>query len=348
MKDYFKKTIPEIEKEVKLFFPENIDNNWIKKNIGNFSYKFDLEVWQRAFSEPFYDLFNRGGKRMRPVLGCLLYDALGGNFKDIYKFSIISEIIHTGTLIIDDLEDNSELRRGEKVINKIYGQEIAINSGIFIHFFPQLIIKNSNLSHFQKAALYDVIANELTKVYLGQGMDILWSKEKRFNVSIDEYLQMAAYKTSALLNVALKISAILSEADEKFLRKIETISEKMGIAFQIQDDILNLKPSAEWGKETGEDIAEGKITYMICDFFSKAKDNDKEILRNILSSNTKDESKIKKAIEILEKYKSFKKASKYAKKLIFEAKDDIDDILEDSDYKRIFLEVLDYIVERKK
>lgn len=347
MKEYFKKTIPEIEKEIKQFFPENIDDKWIKENIGNFKYKFDFEAWPKAFSEPFYSLFNRGGKRMRPVLCCLMHNALGGSFKDVYKFSIISEIIHTGTLIIDDIEDNSDRRRGDRAVHKIYGQEIAINSGVFIHFFPQLIIKNSNLSHFQKSVLYDVISSELTKVHLGQGMDILWSKEGRFDISCDEYLQMATYKTSALLSVALKIGAILSEADERVLNKIETISEKMGIAFQIQDDILNLKPSAEWGKETGEDITEGKITYMVCDFFSRAKDSDQEIFKNILSSNAKDKTEIKKAIEILEKYKSFEKASNYAKKLIFEAKDDIDDTLEDSDYKRIFLEVLDYIIQRQ-
>ncbi len=348
MKDYFKKTILEIEKEIKEFFPESIDNKWVKENIGNFKYKFDYNVWQKAFSGPFYTLFNRGGKRMRPVLCCLIHDALGGSFKDIYKFSVISEIIHTGTLIIDDIEDNSDMRRGDKAVHKIYGQEIAINAGVFIHFFPQLIIKNSNLPHFQKSVLYNVIVNELTKVHLGQGMDILWSKEKRFNISYDEYLQMAAYKTSALLNVALKIGAILAGADKKILEKIESISEKMGIAFQIQDDILNLKPGTKWGKETGEDITEGKITYLVCDFFSRAKDIDKEILGNILSSGTKNELEIKKVIKILRKYKSFEKASNYAKNLILSAKDDIDDVLEDSDYKGIFMEVLDYVVERSK
>ena len=348
MKEYFKKTIPEIEKEIREFFPENIDSKWVKENIGSFKYKFSFEVWSKAFSKPFYDLFDRGGKRMRPVLCCLMHDALGGNFKDIYKFSIISEIIHTGTLIIDDIEDNSDRRRGDRTVHKVHGSDIAINSGVFIHFFPQLIIKNSNLSHFQKAALYDVISNELTKVHLGQGMDILWSKEKRFDISCDEYLQMATYKTSALLNVALKIGAIVAGMDKDVLEKIENISEKMGMAFQIQDDILNLKSGKEWGKETGEDITEGKITYMVCDVFSRAREKDREILKNILFSRTKDKEEIEKVIEILEKYKSFNNARKLAKKLILLAKSDIDDMLEDSDYKRIFLEILDYIVERQK
>lgn len=348
MKEYFKKKIPEIEKEIKQFFPENIDNDWIKDNVGNFSYKFDLEVWNKAISEPFYSLFNRGGKRIRPVLCCLMHDAMKGSFKEIYKFSIISEIIHTGTLIIDDIEDNSDMRRGGGTVHKMYGPEIALNSGVFIHFLPQLIIKNSSLSYFQKSALYDVVSSELTKVHLGQGMDILWSKEKRIDVSIDEYLQMAAYKTSALLNVALKVGAILSEVDEKEFGKIDKISEKMGIAFQIKDDILNLKPGKEWGKETGEDIAEGKITYILCNTIASASSKDREAIESILSSKTKDKKEIEKIIKIFEKYGSFDSAYKYAEKLIFSAKNDIDDMLEDSDYKQIFLEILDYVILRNK
>jgi geranylgeranyl pyrophosphate synthase len=273
---------------------------------------------------------------------------LGGDFKDIYKFSIISEIIHTGTLIIDDIEDKSELRRGERVLHKIYGEEIAINCGVFIHFFPQLIIKNSNLSYFQKSALYDVISSELTKVHLGQGMDISWSKEKRFDISLDEYLQMSVYKTSALLNVALKFGAILAGANNKVLANLEKVSERMGMAFQIQDDILNLKAGSEWGKEIGEDITEGKITYMVCYTFTKAKEKEKKELKDILSSRTKDKKEIEKVINILERYKSFNKASTFAKGLILSAKNDIDNILEDSDYKRIFLEALDYMIQRNK
>lgn len=348
MKEYFKKTIPKIEKEVREFFPERIDDIWVKKNIGDALYKFDCNVWQKAFSRPFYNLFDRGGKRIRPVLCCLMHDALDGNFKDIHKFSIISEIIHTGTLIIDDIEDNSETRRGDRVIHKIHGQEIAINNGVFLHFFPQLIINNSDLPNKEKIKLYSVISSELTKIHLGQGMDILWSKLRRFDVSVDEYLQMAAYKTSALLSVALKTGVMLSDVDENILEKIENISEKIGVAFQIQDDILNLKSDIGWGKEIGEDITEGKITYMVCDTFFRVNDKDRKILINTLSSHVRDKKEVERAIEILEKYNSFARASKFAKKLIFEAKNDIDDMLEDSEYKRIFLEIMDYTINRSK
>jgi geranylgeranyl pyrophosphate synthase len=352
MQSYFEQKKPLIERAVREFFPTEINQKLAENNFGNYSYEFQRSAWKPAFSSIFYEFFERGGKRIRPVLTCLTYDAFGGkmegNASEIYRFAIISELIHSGTLMIDDIEDNSELRRGKPTSHKIFGTGLTVNNGNFLYFYPQLIIKQSSLSDAIKVKLYELLIQTLTNLHIGQGMDIYWGKEKRYETTVQEYLQMCAYKTGALLAIAMKTGAILVGASDDKVEKLGAVAEAMGIAFQIRDDILNLKPTSEWGKEKGEDITEGKITYMVADTMERAKEADRQRLRTILSLKTKDEKLIGEAITILDKYDAFEKAKRFADELISQAKHLTEDTLPESQYKKMFLEVLDFMVGRGK
>ena len=340
MKEYFRQTIPFVEKAINDYFIKDVDIEWIRSTIGNVNHPFDTRVWSSLCSEPFYDLFERGGKRIRPIITCLTYQALGGKNPEIYKYSIIPEIIHAGTLIIDDIQDNSNFRRGKETIHIKYGTNLAINNGNFNYFFPQLILKNANISNSQKVKIYNVIAEEMTKIHIGQGMDILWTR-KNYDVSIDDYLQMCAYKTGALFSIAAKIGAILTDANQDIIDQLGDVAYSIGTAFQIQDDILNLKL-------TDEDITEGKITYMIISTTSKASKSDRDKLILILKSNTREKQKIDEAISIIDKYDSFTEAQTYSEKIINKAKTQIQNIFADSEYKEIYLQILDFVIDRKK
>jgi geranylgeranyl pyrophosphate synthase len=348
MKDYFAKTIPRIEKEVKDFFPKEVNDSWLEDNIGKLLYPFDARVWQPVLSEPFYDLFDRGGKRIRPVLACLTHKGLGGSHPNIYALSIISEMIHSATLMVDDVEDGSSLRRGKAAVHKLYGQNTAINNGNFNYFFPQLLIAEAGLDDHQKVQLYEAIIQEMTRLHIGQGMDLWWSQEGTFDIALNDYLQMSAYKTGALLSIAVKIGGILADADNKTLNKLSEIITSIGIAFQIQDDILNLKPGEEWGKETGEDITEGKVTYMVVDTLSRASDKHKARLIQILKAKTADKDKIQEAILIMDEYEAFNRAHDFSRQLVAKAQEDIQGIIREEEAKRIFLEIFEYIIDRKK
>lgn len=352
MQSYFEQKKPLIEKAVRDFFPAEIDQNSIDKNFGKCSYEFQNSAWKPAFSSIFYEFFERGGKRIRPILICLTYDAFGGilkdkEFKELYLFAIISELIHSGTLMIDDIEDNSEMRRGKPAIHKIYGTGLAVNNGNFLYFYPQLIIKQSALPDKTKVKLYELLVQTLTNLHVGQGMDIHWGKENTCAVSTEQYLQMCAYKTGALLGIAIKTGAILANAPDEKIEKLGKIAEAMGIAFQIKDDILNLKPTDEWGKEKGDDITEGKFSYMVVDTIARADKKDKERLREILSIKTRDEKLIQEAIAILDRYDAFERAGKFAEGLITRAKRLAEETIPESEHKKIFLEVLDFMVGRR-
>ncbi len=341
--------LPKIKEAIKDNLPEHADQIWVENNIGNARYSISPDTWNTACSKSFYELFRRGGKRIRPVITCLTHDALAGTSEDIYKFSAIPEIIHTGTLIIDDIEDSSEKRREKPTVHKLIGIPIAVNGGNFLYFYPQLMIANSDLPCEKKAKMYDVIAREGTQVHMGQGMDIDWSENPNQDVKLADYLQMCAYKTGALMTIAAKIGGILADADSQVLDNLGTIATNAGMGFQIRDDYLNLKPTeGVWGKETGEDITEGKATFFAIDTLNKADPDDKKTLTDILNSNTKDEEEIKRAISIIDKYGSFDEGMQFAHYLIDEAKQKVDRALPDSDYKRIFKEILDYTINREK
>jgi geranylgeranyl pyrophosphate synthase len=288
-----------------------------------------------------------GGKTYQAG-ACLTHDCLGGKFHDIHKFAIIPEVIHSGTLIVDDIEDGSRFRRGREAVHILHGTATTINCGNLVYFFPQLIIRDSGLPDSEKSRLYGMITGEMTKLHLGQGMDILWSSRKDFSIPLDDYLQMCAYKTGALLSIAVKMGAVLADADNKVVERLGDAAISLGMAFQIMDDILNLKPSAAWGKESWEDIREGKITFMVVDAMARASDADRKRLVALLGSKTCSRQEIDEAIALMDKYGAFGHARSFSEKLVSDAKRIVKDVFEDSAYKRAYLELFDYAVSRGK
>lgn len=338
MQNYISKTQPLIEKAVLEVFPKNNPpTNFVIENY----------LWENAFSEPFYELFKRGGKRIRPILACLTYHSFGGESDSIYQLATIPEILHTGTLIIDDIEDNSDLRRGKPSIHKLFQNNLTINNGNFLYFFPQLILQKSEITDEQKLKIYEVLNQEMAKLHLGQGMDILWSNQKKYAVNVEEYLQMSEYKTGTLVNLSLQIGGILADQSTDKLKQLENIAYKIGIAFQIQDDILNLQKSEKWGKSYGEDIVEGKLTYLIVTTLEVADQKDKNLLINLLQSKDNSQEQIDQAIQIIEKYNIFEQANQFTQNLIKSVKIEIKDIFIEPKSQKIWLKILDYIIRRK-
>lgn len=314
-----------IEEELKKFIDKNINKNYFESVI---------------------EILNRKGKRIRPLLTHLIYDCLLGKNEEINKFAIIPEIIHNGTLIVDDIEDSSELRRGEKTIHKIYGIPISVNAGNLMYFVQNKIVLNSKINKKQKYEILKSISVALEKIHLGQGMDIYWSENKIYNISLNEYIKMASYKTGALIALSLKISAILS-GKKKYLKNLEKIGAMIGILFQIKDDLLNLEEGM-LGKEFGEDIREGKRTFVVINTLELANKEDKEKLIKILNKKNNSKKEIVDAINIMKKYSSFIKAENYSKMLKFKIKTEISYVIKDQDKRQLFFEFLDLLDNRKK
>ncbi len=323
------------------------------KGFGELKWGCDVGALDGALARPIWDLLDRGGKRWRPFLMRLCYEVVGGS-GNIDEFLPLVEVIHNGTLMIDDIEDDSDLRRGKACVHKIFGNDVAINAGNAMYFLPVMKIFDSDLDDRMKIRVLKVVNEEMVKLHFGQGMDIFWHGGGSCP-SENEYLQMCAFKTGTLARMAAKLGGVLGGADDEMVKSLGEFAEALGVAFQIQDDILNICPGENWGKDYGDDISEGKRTLLVIralalsghgsgepDVVSKEDASD---LVGILNLKTKNKVMIGEAIGILRNSGAIEYAEGVAKKLILDAWGKLD--LPDGESKNKLKMFSDFVVERE-
>lgn len=353
IKEYLEKQKPEIDRMIKKYLPPKATKEWLNFTFGEPCYFYNQKAAQEVLIKPVYEFLGRGGKRWRPALFLLIAQAVGGDLKKLKDFLIIPELSHEGSIIIDDCEDEGELRRGKPCLHRIFGTDVAINAGNFLYFLPLItLIKNKN--KFKPETLvraYAACIQEMINIHLGQGSDIYWHKGKAKKIDQKEYLQMCAFKTGCLSRLSAKLAVILSGKDDKMVKKIGQMAEAIGVAFQVQDDILDIslsgKERTKFGKSFGNDIKEGKRTLMVIHTLGKASPKDKKRLLEILDKHTDDLKERKEAIEIIKKYGSIDYARKVAQKIIKESWQEAEKLLPESKAKRKLEEFVNYLIERK-
>ncbi|MFH0969996.1 MAG: polyprenyl synthetase family protein [Candidatus Diapherotrites archaeon] len=349
IKKFLSEGSEEINTAIEKLVPHTIDVEWLEKTFGKPSYGYDVESIQKGIIEPMWDLLDRGGKRWRPALFLLSLEAVGGNKEKYFHYTALPEIIHNGTLIADDVEDSSELRRGKPCIHKIYGVDVAVNLYPAMFFFPfALVWRDPTLDDKTKIKLAELITFELLRCHAGQGLDIWWHRGNKYNVSENEYLQMCAYKTGTLARLSAKMGAVLGKGSEEQIEALGKFAETIGVAFQIQDDILNLV-GEEFGKGkgAGEDIHEGKRTIMVLHTLEKATPEDKRRLLGILNAHPEDEKTIQEAIEIIKKYGGIEYGAGRAKELVEKSWKMVEKVLPSSHAKNVLQAFAHYLINRK-
>lgn len=223
--------------------------------------------------------FLAGGKRLRPMLMLESYKILGGDSKIIEPFMAALEMIHTYSLIHDDLPamDNDEYRRGRKTTHVVYGEAMAIlaGDGLLTYAFETAVkaleVEGSDAAKVVRAIR--ILANKagLYGMLGGQCVDV--EAEKK-NLEVDEkkLVYIHEKKTAALIQAALMIGAVLAGADEQTINTMERIGFLVGVAFQIRDDILDVTGTLEeLGKPIGSDEKNGKTTYITLKGLDEAK-----------------------------------------------------------------------------
>jgi geranylgeranyl pyrophosphate synthase len=268
-------------------------------------------------------------------------------------FAIIPEVIHNGTLMVDDVEDSSELRRGKPCTYHIFGLDIAINAGNAMYYLPLLsAIKNKDkIAQDKINRLYEIYIQEMVNISLGQAMDIAWHRGLANADRITEahYLQMCAYKTGTLARMAARMAAVLSGANEDLVEKLGMFAESVGIAFQMQDDVLDLT-SGEFAEKKGAkgmDITEGKRTLIVIHALENAKPRDKKRLIEILNMHTHEQKLRNEAIEITKNYNSIEYTKQFAQKLVKESWSKVDKLLPASGSKEKLRAFATYLIERR-
>jgi geranylgeranyl pyrophosphate synthase len=299
-------------------------------------------------------MLDRGGKRWRPGLFLLICEALGKEADYCLDFSIIPEVIHNGTLVIDDIEDSSELRRGKPCTYKLFQTDIAVNAGNAMYFLPllPLMTQRAKLAPEMERDIYEVYVQEMINLSMGQAMDIAWHRgiANADDLEESDYLQMCAYKTGTLARMAAKMAAVLSGADKHLVEKLGRFAESIGVAFQMQDDILDLT-GVEFAKKkggVGQDITEGKRTLIVIYTLKKANTNEKKRLIEILNMHTSDQALRDEAIALMQKYGAFEHVKCTAERMVAESWREAEKLLPTPEAKEKLKEFAEFLIKRNK
>lgn len=260
--------------------------NEIDKALEGFISK-EKNPQSRIYEAASYSLF-AGGKRLRPILLSECFKMCGGkDVKSVMPFACAMEMIHTYSLIHDDLPamDNDDFRRGKPTNHKVFGEDIAILAGdALLNFAFETALSAKDVDAQSKLSAISVMAasSGWDGMIGGQVVD-LESEDKR--ISLDELKYIHKLKTGALISASCTMGAVLAGADEEKLFKIKEYAENLGIAFQIQDDILDVTADEkELGKPVGSDEKNGKSTYVTLCGLEKAKEYAKEYTKKALDA----------------------------------------------------------------
>ena len=230
--------------------------------------------------EPVRYILKSGGKKLRPFLVLLSAKAVGGKFSKVYSASVAVELLHNFTLVHDDIMDNADKRRGRLTLHKKYDINTALLTGdSLLAVAYEYLLKDCN---GKAKKVISAFTKGLIEVCEGQSLDKDF--ETMDDVSIDDYKLMIIKKTAAMSEMCCKVGALLGGGSEKEIKSLSSFGKNIGIAFQIQDDLLDITGDEEkFGKKVGGDLIEGKKTFLFIKAFMRAKGNDKRNLLNVIS-----------------------------------------------------------------
>lgn len=264
----------------------------INKEIAEKQYSDNpLELY-----EPIRYIMALGGKRMRPALLLMACDLFEGSIIKALKPAVGIELFHNFTLMHDDIMDKAPLRRGSSTVHEKWNESIAILSGDVMLVEAYQLMMNVDDDILRE--VLSVFSQTATGVCEGQQIDMNF--ESLGEVSINEYIEMIRLKTAVLLAGSLKIGALIGKANSEDAEALYKFGENLGLAFQLQDDILDVYGDPEkFGKQVGGDIIANKKTFLLIKAIELADDLDKEELNYWLNEENADsEVKVKAVTDV--------------------------------------------------
>ena len=250
-------------------------------------------------------IINSGGKRIRPLL--LLLCARATNYKGDYHHSmaVVIELIHTATLLHDDVVDSSSIRRGHETANELWGNAPSVLVGDFLYSRAFEIMVEPNSMQIMK-----ILSKATNQISEGEVLQLL--SIKNANVSQTEYFEVIERKTACLFKAACQIAGILAGSNKNVINALGSFGMHLGNAFQIIDDTLDYESnSSVIGKEVGDDLSEGKVTLPMIYALENTKGSEKATLSNAITNA--DSSNIDNIINILLSVNAFEYSRKVAK-----------------------------------
>lgn len=284
---------------------------------------------------------SRGGKRMRPMLILLIAKNYGGISSVTQHSAVGLELLHTASLVHDDVVDESKERRGQASVNAVYNNKVAVLVGDYVLSTALLNVALTNNTHIVQSLA------ELGRT-LSNGEILQLSNIQNSEFSEEVYYEVIKMKTAALFEACCEIGAMSANATEEDLEKAKTFGRNLGIIFQIRDDIFDYYDSKEIGKPTGNDMAEGKLTLPVLYALNSTEDEEMKAIARKVKSRDVSQEEISRLV-------AFTKANggiEYAEQKMLELRSqclqfiDAESVTEEI---RIALTAyIDYVIQRKK
>ena len=300
---------------------------------------------------PLRTFSDNGGKRHRPLICFAACMAVGGTPDRAVSAAAAIEHFHTAALIHDDIADEAELRRGEPCLYLTEGTGLAINMGdLGLQLVNGTVVKDPQLDDATKVRVLTELIDMTRRTIEGQALDIGWARDERYDISPEDYLVMATCKTAHYSGaVPLAIGAIIGGGTETQIEGLRNYGLDTGLAFQIQDDLLNLVGKSESTKKGfRDDITEGKRTLVVVHALQNLPAADRQRLVDILASHTKDSAVLEEAVGIMDSSGSIDYARNYAENLTSIAKNRLFDLVDPSPSLDLLISMADWFVNRLK
>lgn len=252
-----------------------ISANQIQQSFEEYIQNLDYSHNPDNLYAPIRYVLSLGGKRIRPTLLVMAYNMYADNVSDVYDVAVGMEVFHNFTLLHDDVMDNADMRRGSLTVHKKWNANTAILSGDGMFVLAYQYLTNCKPQYLKQ--ILDIANATFMGITDGQQFDMDF--ETRSDVSEAEYIEMIRLKTSILLAACLKMGALLGGASQQDASLLYSFGEKLGLAFQLQDDLLDVYGDASvFGKRIGGDIVCNKKTYMYINTCLLASEEEKVVL----------------------------------------------------------------------
>ncbi len=321
--------------------------NQIREPINN-----EMELFEKKFYESMsskvallnritYYIVNRKGKQMRPMFVFLTAKMVseGSINERTYRGASVIELIHTATLVHDDVVDDSNIRRGFFSINALWKNKIAVLVGDYL-LSKGLLLSIDN-GDFDLLKIISVAVREMSE---GELLQI--EKARRLDITEEVYYEIIRQKTATLIAACCSLGACSVKPESDEVETFRKFGELIGMAFQIKDDLFDYG-TEQIGKPTGIDIKEQKMTLPLIHVLNKVAEKDRKWLINSIKNHNKDKKRVKEVITFVKSNGGLD----YAVEKMLGFKSEALDLLEsypDSPYKRSLILMVNYVVERKK
>lgn len=329
--DFLSRNVDEVNAYLKTFFTDKTDDT-------------DIQAYLYGPLGAFSD---NAGKRHRPLICMLAASAVGGDFHRALSAAAAIEHFQSAALIHDDIADNGHMRRGKPCLHITEGTGVAINCGDYaLTLVTDAILRDEGLDDACKLRVLRELVDMMQRTVEGQALDLGWVRDGRFDITVEGYLSMATHKTAYYSGaIPLACGAIIGGGTDDQIEALRSFGMDTGLAFQIQDDLLNLIGEKESrNKDFRSDITEGKRTLVAVHALSDPTAHDE--LVGILCSQTSDPATMARAVEIFEATGSIAYARSYALELTDRAKRTLAAIELEPHAKGLFMAMADFFVER--